>query len=64
MGTKFGIESVKIITTDGQEILIYIDNDTAFFRESVMQIGDRTLQVQEVFITDGKVLKKNRRKAS
>lgn len=64
MATEFGIKSVKIETTDGREILIYIEDDTAFYRESVMQIGNKTLPVREVFVTGGQVLKKKKKLAS
>ena len=62
MAAEFGIEQVKIQTTDGREIVIFVGKDQGFYRESVMQIGNRHIQVQEVFVTDGKVLKKNVKK--
>lgn len=64
MKAEFGIAQVKIITKDGREILIFVDNDQAFYRESVMQIGKRNINVQEVYITDGKVLKKSGKRKS
>lgn len=62
MAGEFNISNVKITTTDGREIQIFIDKDQGFYRESVMQIGSRHINVQEIFITEGKVLKKGVRK--
>jgi len=61
MKAEFDIESVKITTTDGREIIIHVQDNCGFFRESVMQIGKKNIQVQEVYITDGKVLKRSKR---
>ena len=62
MAAEFGIEQVKIQTTDGREIVIFVGKDQGFYRESVMQIGQRQIQVQEVFITEGRVLKKTNKR--
>ena len=64
MKAEFDIESVKITTTDGREIIIYVQNNQGFYRESVMEIGKRRIDVQEIYITDGKVLKKSAKRKS
>ena len=60
---EFGIDKIEITTTDGRKITVHVNNDQGFYRESQMQLGNRTLEIQEVYITNGKVLKRKKRAA-
>lgn len=52
------IEKVDITYKDGRRVTVFVTEDQGFYRESEMQLGNRTLQVQEVYITNGRVLKR------
>jgi hypothetical protein len=52
-----GLTHIKIYTKDGRVITVKVSNDQGFFRESEMKINGRTIQIQEVYITNGRVLK-------
>jgi hypothetical protein len=60
---EFGIDKIDITTVDGRKITVYVNCDQGFYRESEMKLGNRTLQVQEVYITNGKVLKRKKKSA-